>query len=38
MGTKSAFPPKRNNTMFDYSDSLHRYRELRNIGLALHPS
>ena len=34
MGTKSAFPPKRKSTMYDYFDSLQRYRELRNISHA----
>ncbi|XP_002450570.2 protein FAR1-RELATED SEQUENCE 5 [Sorghum bicolor] len=32
MGAKSAFPPIRKSTMYDYSDSLQRYRELRNIS------
>jgi len=34
MGAKSAFPPKRKSTMYDYSESLQRYRELRNISQA----
>jgi len=34
MGAKNAFPPNRNSTMYDYSDSLQRYRELRNISHA----
>jgi len=34
MGAKSAFPPKRKSTMYDYSESLQRYRELRNISHA----
>ncbi|XP_021321349.1 protein FAR1-RELATED SEQUENCE 5 [Sorghum bicolor] len=31
-GAKAAFAPIRKSTMYDYSDSLHRYRELRNIS------
>ena len=31
-GAKSAFPPIRKSTMYDYSDSLQRYHELRNIS------
>ena len=34
MGVKSAFPLKRKSTMYDYSESLQRYRELRNISHA----
>ena len=34
MGAKSAFPSKRKSTMYDYSESLQRYRELRNISQA----
>ncbi|CAD6252687.1 unnamed protein product [Miscanthus lutarioriparius] len=31
-GAKSAFPPIRKSTMYDYSYSLQRYHELRNIS------
>ena len=31
-GAKSAFSPIRKSTMYNYSDSLQRYRELRNIS------
>lgn len=33
-GPKSAFPPIRKSTMYDYPDSLQRYCELRNLGQA----
>jgi zinc finger SWIM domain-containing protein 3 len=32
MGAKSAFPRIRKSTMYEYSDRLQRYRELRNIS------
>jgi zinc finger SWIM domain-containing protein 3 len=31
-GAKNAFAPIRKSTMYDYSDSLQRYHELRNIS------
>jgi len=31
-GGKSAFPPIRKSSMYDYTDSLQKYRELCNIG------
>ena len=34
MGAKRAFPPIRKSTMYDYSPTLLRYRELRNLNLA----
>jgi len=34
MGVKSAFPPIRKNTMHEYSTTLLRYRDLRNISRA----
>ena len=34
MGAKSAFPPIRNSTMYEYSATLLRYRDLRNISCA----
>ena len=34
MGSKHAFPPIRKSTMYDYSPTLLRYRELRNLNLA----
>jgi hypothetical protein len=34
MGAKSAFPPIRKGSMYDYSHSLERYRELRELSHA----
>ncbi|KAJ1256379.1 hypothetical protein BS78_05G166900 [Paspalum vaginatum] len=34
MSAKCAFPPTRKNRMYDYSESLERYRELRNLSHA----
>jgi len=34
MGAKRAFPPIRKSTMYDYSPTLLRYRELCNLSLA----
>ncbi|KAG2539406.1 hypothetical protein PVAP13_9NG472614 [Panicum virgatum] len=34
MGAKSAFPPIRTSTMYEYSATLLRYRDLRNISRA----
>ena len=34
MGAKRAFPPIRKSTMYDYSSTLLRYHELRNLSLA----
>ena len=34
MSAKSAFPPTRKSEMYDYSASLMRYRELRNLSHA----
>ena len=34
MGVKCAFPTIRKSTMYDYSPTLLRYRELRNLSLA----
>jgi zinc finger SWIM domain-containing protein 3 len=32
IGAKRGFPPTRKSTMYDYSDSVHRYNDLHNIG------
>ena len=34
MSVKHAFPPIRKSTMYDYSPTILRYRELRNLSLA----
>ena len=33
MGAKRAFPPIKKSTMYDYSPTLLRFRELRNLSL-----